>query len=127
LAEAVVAAASKVAEEQGLTRVSEVMIRVGELQQIEPEVFEFALSQLKSGRLEHAAFVTRSAKARLRCRACGRRWSFSREKLDADAAEAIHFVPEVAHSYIRCPRCGSPDFEFVEGRGVWLESVTGAR
>jgi hydrogenase nickel incorporation protein HypA/HybF len=44
-----------------------------------------------------------------------------------DTAEAIHFVPEVAHTYIKCPSCGSPDFEIVEGRGVWLENIKGVK
>ncbi len=68
-----------------------------------------------------------TTKAELKCRACEHRWFFEREKLDASVAEAIHFVPEVAHTYIKCSKCGSPDFEVVEGRGVWLESVKGVR
>ena len=44
-----------------------------------------------------------------------------------DVREAIHFVPEIAHTYIKCPKCGSPDFEVVQGRGVWLESIKGAK
>jgi hydrogenase nickel incorporation protein HypA/HybF len=47
--------------------------------------------------------------------------------LDEEAREAIHFLPEAAHAYIRCPKCGSPDFEILSGRGVWLESVRGLK
>jgi len=127
LAEAVIAAASEVAEKEGLNKVTEVKIKVGELQQIEREVLEFAFSQLKPAKFEDAKFTIKIAKAELKCRACGKKWLFSNEKLDEETAEAIHFVPEVAHAYIKCPKCGSPDFEITEGRGVWLESIKGVK
>jgi hydrogenase nickel incorporation protein HypA/HybF len=127
LAEAVVAAASEVAEKEHLKRVAEVRIKVGELQQVDSEIFIFALEQLKPLKFRKAKFTVEPAKAVLHCRFCNNKWFFSKEKLDADMAEAIHFVPEIAHTYIKCPRCGSPDFEVVEGRGVWLESIRGAK
>jgi len=127
LAEAVIAAASEVAEKEGLKEIREVRVKVGELQQIEPEIFEFALSQLKAGKFKEARFILESVKAEFRCRACGHGWVFEKAKLDEGTAEAIHFVPEVAHTYIKCPKCGSPDFEVVEGRGVWLESIKGVK
>lgn len=127
LAEAVVSAASEVARKEGLREVTEVRIGVGELQQIEHDVFEFALSQLKKAELEGARFRVEKVRAKLRCRACGHVWTFARERLDESAVEAIHFVPEVAHAYVKCPKCGSPDFEVLEGRGVWLLSVKGVK
>jgi hydrogenase nickel incorporation protein HypA/HybF len=127
LAEAVVASASEVAEKEHLKEVAEVRIKVGELQQIDSEIFEFALEQLKTAQFKKAKFTVETAKAVLQCRSCGNKWAFRREKLDPNMAEAIHFVPEIAHTYIKCPRCGSPDFEVVEGRGVWLESIRGAK
>lgn len=125
LAEAVIAAASEIADKEKLREVTEVKIRVGELQQIEPDLFQFALSQLKSGKFKKAKMLIGITRAELKCRVCGYRWVFEKEKLDESVAEAIHFLPEVAHVYIKCLKCGSPDFEIVEGRGVWLESVKG--
>jgi hydrogenase nickel incorporation protein HypA/HybF len=127
LAEAVIAAASQVAEKEGLKQVTEVKIKIGEMQQIERDIFDFALSQLKTNKLKRAKFAVETEKAELRCRACGHDWLFSKNKLDRDSAEAIHFVPEVAHTYIKCPRCGNPDFEIIRGRGVWLETVIGVK
>jgi len=127
LAEAVIAAASEIAEKEGLREVLEVKIRVGELQQIERDVLEFALSQLKPAKFKKAKFSIELAKAELKCRVCGHKWLFRKEKLNKGTAEAIHFVPEVAHTYIKCPKCGSPDFEILEGRGVWLESIKGVK
>jgi hydrogenase nickel incorporation protein HypA/HybF len=127
LAEAVVAAASEATEKEGLREVTEVKIKIGELQQIEQDIFKFALSQLRTGKLEKVRFVIETEKAKLKCRACGRAWVFDRARLDEASAEAVHFVPEVVHAYMKCPRCGSPDFEVLEGRGVLLERVRGVR
>jgi len=127
LAEAVIAAASEIAEKERLKEVKEVKIKVGELQQIELNILKFALSQLKPAKFKDAKFNIEVAKAELKCRVCGYRWFFRKEKLDESTAEAIHFIPEIAHAYIKCPKCGSPDFEILEGRGVWLESVRGVK
>jgi len=127
LAEAVIAAVSQIAEKEVLKEVTEVKIKVGELQQIELDILEFALSQLKPPKFKHTKFSIELAKAELKCRVCSYKWFFKKEKMDENAAEAIHFVPEIAHAYIKCPKCGSPDFEIIEGRGVWLESVKGVK
>jgi hydrogenase nickel incorporation protein HypA/HybF len=127
LAEAVIATATQIAEKEKLKEVKEVTIKVGELQQVEKDILKFALSQLKPDSFRNARFRIIRAKTTLKCRVCGNTWLFKEQKLDKDTAEAIHFVPEVAHTYIRCPKCGSPDFEIVEGRGIWLENVKGLR
>jgi hydrogenase nickel incorporation protein HypA/HybF len=127
LAEAIVASVSEIAEKEGLKEVKKVRVRVGELQQVERDVLKFAFCQLKSGKLRDALFNIRAEKARLKCRACGNQWGFNKRKLDEYASEAIHFVPEVAHTYIKCPKCGSPDFEIVRGRGVVIESIEGVK
>jgi len=127
LAEAVIAAASEIAEKEDLKEVKEVKIRVGELQQIELDILEFALSQLKPKKFKDAKFRITLAKAKLKCRVCGHKWLFRKQELDENISEAIHFVPEIAHTYIKCPKCGSPDFEILHGRGIWLESVTGVK
>ena len=127
LAEAVISAASETAKKEGLKQVTEVKIKIGELQQIEPDIFEFALSQLKAKRLKNAKFKVEQIRAKLRCRVCGNQWAFGEEKLSKDTAEAIHFVPEIVHTYVSCQKCGSPDFEILEGRGVWLQSIRGVK
>jgi hydrogenase nickel incorporation protein HypA/HybF len=127
LAEAVIKAAQEIADKEGLKQVTEINIKIGELQDIEREIFRFALSQLKPERFKNAKFRTSKAKATLKCRVCSNTWFFEKKKLDKDTVEAIHFVPEVAHTYIKCPKCGSPDFEIVEGRGIWLDSIKGAK
>jgi hydrogenase nickel incorporation protein HypA/HybF len=127
LAEAVIKAATEIAQKEGLKQVTEVSVKIGELQQVERPIFRFALAQLKPASFKNAKFRIAAAKTTLKCRVCGTTWLFSKNKLNKETAEAIHFVPEVAHTYIKCPKCGSPDFEIAEGRGVWLETIKGAK
>jgi hydrogenase nickel incorporation protein HypA/HybF len=127
LAEAVITAAQQIAEKENLKEIREVNIKIGELQQVERDILRFALSQLKPASFKNTVFHISKAKTTLKCRVCGNTWLFRKSKLDEDTAEAIHFVPEVAHSYIKCPKCGSPDFEIAEGRGIWLENIKGVR
>jgi hydrogenase nickel incorporation protein HypA/HybF len=127
LAEAVITAATQIATKEKLKEITEVTVSVGELQQVELDILKFAFSQLKPASFKNAKFRITRAKTTLRCRACGNTWLFKKQKLDKSTAEAIHFVPEVAHTYIKCPKCGSPDFEITEGRGVWLKNIKGTR
>ncbi|MCK4571832.1 hydrogenase maturation nickel metallochaperone HypA, partial [candidate division WOR-3 bacterium] len=46
LAEAVISTAIKVAEEEKFKEITEIKIKLGELQQIEIEIFEFALKEI---------------------------------------------------------------------------------
>ena len=97
------------------------------MQNVERPILRFALKQLKPSSFQKTKFRITTSKTTLRCHVCGNIWLFQRHKLDETTMEAIHFVPEVAHTYIKCPKCGSPDFEIIQGRGIWLENVKGVR
>ncbi|UCD43967.1 MAG: hydrogenase nickel incorporation protein HypA [Candidatus Bathyarchaeota archaeon] len=127
LAEGIVSTAQRVAEDEGLLEITEIVINIGELQQIEHEILVFALEQLKTSTMKDVRFVLKPIQGRFRCRVCGEKWAFSPNTVDEEVSEAIHFVPEMAHVYIKCPQCDSPDFDVTEGRGVWLESVKGLK
>jgi hydrogenase nickel incorporation protein HypA/HybF len=127
LAEAVIASALETARKQALKSITEVTIRVGELQQIDHDILEFALSQLRTAKFKKTKFLIETERAQFQCRSCGYSWDFTKEGLKPDTAEAIHFLPEIAHTYIKCPKCGSPDFEVVHGRGVWLQRIRGVK
>ena len=47
LAEAIITSAKEIAEKEKLKEVTEVTIRVGELQQVEANILRFAISQMK--------------------------------------------------------------------------------
>ncbi len=152
LAEAVISAIMRESERAGLKKVTKVKIRVGELQQIDMDIFEDAVKMLASHEplLSHFELECEIERTVFRCRACGREWFWSerqqeqsmqeqqqgeheqkerekgeRKELGANEQEAIHFVPESAHAFLRCPACKSPDFEISKGRGVWVERITG--
>jgi len=130
LAEGVVSTTLRTVEEQGLTKVTAINIRMGELQQIDVELFGFALKEIiqpQKSVIADAEIKFIKEDAVLKCRSCKHEWSFSPvlEKLNEEERESIHFVPEIAHVYISCPVCKSPDFEFIKGRGVWLDSIEG--
>jgi hydrogenase nickel incorporation protein HypA/HybF len=125
LAEAVIAAVEKIRRENGGRPVLHVSLRLGELQNVDQEAFRAGL-QAALGGLPYSLDVFRllSAEAAFRCRACGRQWPLGESPgIGPEEREAIHFLPESAHAYLRCPGCGSPDFELASGRGVSIESV----
>ncbi|MGD2201680.1 MAG: hydrogenase nickel incorporation protein HypA [Candidatus Bathyarchaeota archaeon] len=127
LAEGVIQTAIKVAEEEGIREITEIIVRIGELQQIEHKILEYALEQMRPPMMKDAKLTLENVPGLLRCRACKEEWEFNPESMGEDESEAIHFVPEVAHAYISCPRCGSPDFKVIEGRGVILATIRGLK
>ena len=125
LAEAVVATVEKIRRENDGRPVLRVRLRFGELQNVDLEAFREGLAAALAG-LPYgaAAFHFLSEPAAFRCRACGRLWPLADSPgIGPEEREAIHFLPESAHVYLRCPGCGSPDFALAAGRGVSIESV----
>jgi len=128
LADAVVAAALDEARRNGLSTIDRIVVTVGELQEIEQELFEFSLTQvipLQEPLLEGTEFVVEGEAASFACRACSREFSAADVEASEDEREAAHFIPELSHAFVRCPDCGSPDFEIVAGRGVTLRRIEG--
>ncbi len=127
LAEAVLKSSIKEAKKRNLKKLIEVKIVLGELQGIEQEIVEFSLDNLKKGTMaEEAKFIFIDEIATFKCRNCQNEWKLKEANLnDHSIKESIHFVPEVVHSFMRCSRCGSPDFEVVSGRGIYIDEITG--
>lgn len=128
LAEAVVTSATETARQQKLSAVEEIVLNIGELQSIDNEMF----AELVQGQLSSAAVELRGAKVRVvrgeaafECQVCKKEFSEQDAKIGEEEREAIHFVPEMAHVYMRCPACGSPDFSIVRGRGVFIQEISG--
>jgi hydrogenase nickel incorporation protein HypA/HybF len=125
LAEAVISTVERLYEENGRKRVLSVQVLIGELQRIEMEVFSMGLQNLLSERpFSYDVFHFETEKASFRCNACGSEWLLEEHAgLGEEELEAIHFLPEAAHVYMRCPACGSPDFVLERGRGVTIKSI----
>jgi hydrogenase nickel incorporation protein HypA/HybF len=132
LAEAVASTAEKAANKEKIKQISKIKIKVGELQQLDTEIFEFALreiSQPNRALLKKAKIDIEIEKGVLKCRVCGCEWDFDSAKKDLnhEDSESIHFVPELSHTFIKCPQCKSPDFEVIKGRRIWIESLVGIK
>lgn len=130
LAEAVIEAAVEESRKAGLREVTEILVKIGELQQMELELFQSALDELANEYapdtlLKHARIILEPEPALFKCRVCGHDWEFTAANLRANEGEAVHFAPEVAHAYLRCPQCTSPDFEVIQGRGVTIQRIRG--
>ncbi len=126
LAEGVINTAIEVAEENDAKEIIEIKIKVGSLQQVDREAFEFALKEISRETMaENSRKNIIIENAVLKCRTCGEVWEHdkTKENLSEEETESIHFIPDLAHTYIRCPECNSPDFKIESGRGVWIESV----
>jgi hydrogenase nickel incorporation protein HypA/HybF len=132
LAESIITAALEAAEKEKLKTITKIKISIGELQQIEQDIFKFALDEIikaHNSLLKNVKIEIITEKSVLKCKNCDHTWKFSdmKKKLDDNESEAIHFIPEVAFVHTRCPQCGSPDFEITKGRGVAITSMKGER
>lgn len=128
LADAVIKAALRAADDAGITTIERIVVSVGELQQIEPELFRFSLTTVLPAhdhRLEGTSFDVTIAEGRFACRSCSATYRRSDIDLGAHEGESVHFIPELLHAFAGCPRCGSPDFDIIEGRGILLTRIEG--
>jgi len=132
LAESILTAAVQAAEKEHLKTITTIVVGLGKLQQIEQDIFEFALEEImkdQAGLLKQAKIKIKTEESSFVCNNCHHRWTFSdmKKKLNEDEGEAIHFIPEVALVHARCPNCSSPDFTIEKGRGVSILSIKGEK
>ena len=127
LAESVIRTVLEHAGARNLKRLSEAGVVFGELQAIDKDIFTFALQQLRPQfpALGRCRFKIIKEPASFRCRACSREFPLNGLRRTKDESEFIHFVPEMAHTFLKCPGCASPDFEIIAGRGVHISYIKG--
>ena len=131
LADSVMKAALSAADDAGLDRIDRIVVKIGELQQIKRELFEYSLTTVlpaQDARLAGVKFDISEEPVRFRCRSCGTDYGRDEAGIDndGDQSEAIHFIPELSHAFAQCPSCGSPDFDIRAGRGITLEQIDGS-
>lgn len=123
LAEAVLESIRAAQERRGSPAVR-ATIRFGELQSIDQDIFSEGLNRLQDEETGLDVLLEfETEPARFACTACHAVWLLADCNLDEATMEAIHFLPEVAHSFLTCPGCGSADFRVEHGRGVSVHSV----
>ena len=100
-------------------------VAIGELQQVDLRVFEYALKILMRERGLKGGIKLVVEKALLKCRECGYEWLWEDtvKELDEPSREAIHFIPELVHAFVKCPNCGSRDYDIIKGRGVYIREL----
>ncbi len=128
LAEAITKTIESIAVEKNVNKIKRITIVLGELQNIDREIFEYALNELMKDLSTRKSIVVeniviRDEKAELRCLRCGKHWKLDDVVLEDYMREAIHFIPEAIHSFTECPFCKSKDIEIVKGRGVYIEAI----
>ena len=126
LAEAMIGAVLDVAKKENAEEVLEINIVVGELQTIDLEIFKTALESIKEETIARNAKINFiSEEPCFKCNVCGYEWCIRnlKEEMNEQQIESVHFIPELVHVFISCPRCGKHDFEITKGRGLYLASI----
>ncbi|MEM1646198.1 MAG: hydrogenase nickel incorporation protein HypA [Ignisphaera sp.] len=126
LAEAIIETIIAKASENKMKNIGYVKVKLGKLQQIDKNILAFAINELlKLAKNEHGIEVKEiifdDEEVVAKCLRCGYRWDLDLESIDELSKEYIHFIPEVVHTFISCPQCGSHDYEVVSGRGISIE------
>jgi len=125
LADAVISTVEKNTEDTNLSKLQEVTILLGELQNIDLEAFSEGLKMMTKGKGAGLdVFKLEIERAVFQCNYCGVEWVLDDYPgIGEDEREAIHFLPESAHAYMKCPECESSDFTIKAGRGVTIKSI----
>jgi len=127
LAEAVIKTALEKAREKEMKKINEIDLKIGEMQNIEMDIFEFAINEIMKQNKIHARIKIEIEKTKFRCNICNHEWVFDDFKINDKEKEFIHFLPESVFSHAKCPKCGSRYFEIIEGRGIWIEAIKGEK
>ncbi|HVO40135.1 MAG TPA: hydrogenase nickel incorporation protein HypA [Spirochaetia bacterium] len=125
LADAVVEATSSALAGKDPACLRGVTVQIGELQAIDREIFSFALETILAEKpYSPNLFHVETERASFLCSSCGKEWGLDDSPgLGASEKEAIHFLPEAAHAFMRCPSCASPDYRVQKGRGVKISGI----
>ena len=100
-------------------------LRLGELQAIDAGLLLQGIRELAPAYgVAASSFSTEVEAALFACVPCGARWTLAElEAIDPEVREAVHFLPEACHSWLKCPSCGSRDFSVLAGRGVSIAAI----
>ena len=129
LAEAVLEELAQYVNKPQSRRITRVVLSFGELQSVDLDVFTEGLTQLLGElglkeKIGADVFTYEDEGASFECRACGHAFTFADLGIsDEDVTESVHFLPETAHAFFSCPKCASPDFKMLTGRGVTIRSI----
>lgn len=137
IAEGIVSAIKKLKDANNLISISEAVIQIGSLAQIDRNVLLDLLSILSEEYgLGKVNYIIKYEESSFECNQCGFTWSWSHVKESImgelcgelkDCDNPVHFIPDLINVFMKCLRCGSQDFKIVSGYDVRLISVKGVR
>lgn len=111
-------------------KIKKVKISVGELSNYDLEVLEYALKSIASEvRLNNVDFELKIERTLFKCNYCNSEWAIEdiKEQLldmyDPKSEIPMHYIPEIIVAFLKCPNCGSPDFNIIAGRGVKINEI----
>lgn len=97
----------EIARKEGLSRITKVVLLVGELRQIVPHAMHFAFdAATKDTMAEKAALELETIALRVRCRACGRESG-------------------VENNVFICAHCGDSSLDVIEGEELIIKHIEG--
>jgi len=98
------------ANQAGARKVTKVVVSVGELSGVVPELFRSAFQSYKKGTIaDKARLQLKMVKIKFKCRSCG-------QEITA------RNIMDESFSYV-CPACGSKEMELIAGRDLYLEKL----
>jgi len=107
IASAIMDIVTKTAEENGMSRVAKVKIKVGELRSVFPDSLLFAFKVCSEGTVaEGGVLQIEEVPTRCSCGGCANEF-------------------RVEEFQFRCPSCGSADISIVAGEELFIESIEG--
>lgn len=115
LASGVVEYLERLAREQGMARILEIHLEIGDMAHIDPRQLRYSLAMVSHGTVAEGAKVRmRRRKVTLRCKRCGKAGGFK-------------LMESLSDFELKCPHCGSPDVEIDKGRELMLTRVKGSK
>ena len=135
LAYSIILTLKNIVEERKLKNVKEIEIEVSNLSQLDLDILKEAILTIgKDFGFENLKVNIRELNTRFKCNNCGYIWSWIDIKdqvikeLCEDNPECdnpIHISPSLAFVYLRCPKCGSIDFEILDNIDVRISKIVG--
>ena len=139
LAQAIFESVLDFAREKNISKIIEVEVSVGELSQLDINLMSEAFHLISKDTILHdTKIVFKEIKARFKCKNCGYEWDMKEAErqmkenipefakiVDEEGTVdyPIHYMPDLIYAYIKCPACGSKDFEVVSGKGVKITKI----
>ena len=141
LAEGLIQSLIDYAKNENLLKIDEVDISIGELMNIDLDVFKEALKSIMSiSGLSDTNVNIVIEKVSFKCKRCNYAWNLSevthqlRERLgdvgimEPEGKESpLHFFPELVSVFVNCPKCGSADFQVISGNTIKVLKIIGEK